>query len=158
MCYECAPICVAGIEAQTDSGIAPALGAHASRSPRRAVAVHQRRLTLLLSDGLGIRHGPLHKVRIHPDLDAVGMLSAIHFYTFAIIHTFPFDKRPGHPEGYPGPVVRNTTGGLRGKSGHSTIPAWERRNWRAEPWFAGAKWYASCQFIVDSSVVRYDGA
>ena len=93
MCYECAPICVAGIEARADNGV--------FFHQLVDLAVHQRRLTLLLCDGFGIRHGPLHKIRVHSDLDAVGMLSAIHFYTFAIIHTFPFGKRPGHPERYP---------------------------------------------------------
>jgi hypothetical protein len=29
---------------------------------------------------------------------------------------------------------------------------------RAEPQLAGANWYASYQFIVDSSVVGYDGS
>ena len=124
MCYECAPICVAGIEARADNGV--------FFHQLVDLAVHQRRLTLLLCDGFGIRHGPLHKIRVHSDLDAVGMLSAIHFYTFAIIHTFPFDKRPGHPEGYPGRAIRNTAGDLRSVYEHSAISAWERRNWSAQ--------------------------
>ena len=53
-------------------------------------------------------------------------------------------KGPGHPEGYPGPVVRNTAGGLRGFWEHCNhIRMGTQPLERAEPRFLVANWYAS---------------
>src|SRR5918993_4089224 len=42
------------------------------------------------------------------------------------------ESSPHSPEGYPYPVVRNAAGCLRSVSEHSTITAWDSRNWRGQ--------------------------